>query len=164
MAHKTLSLALAALVLSACVDTATQPTEVTGPSFARTSAPADWQEVNFTRFDNCNGEFVDFETKRKWVTTITNDGARGFHVGLHRAWRGTGVGQDTGTEYTLNWPWQQQQYTRGFPFTLTRTANNNLISKGKADNRIFKGTRHITVNANGDVTVDFNDITLECVG
>jgi hypothetical protein len=120
---------------------------------------------DFTIWDPCNGEFVDFVTKRKHVFNTTFDANGGIHIGFHRAWRGKGVGQVTGTEYPFNFPWQRQFYVRGpFPEVFHQSVNNNLVSKGSADNRLFTHTEQFTVNANGDVTVDIVHRNLRCVG
>ncbi len=122
-------------------------------------------DFNFTIFDGCNGEFVDFVTKRKHVFNTTFDASGGVHVGVHRAWWGTGVGQTTGTVYSFNWPRQEQFYAPGpFPEIFSQRIANNLVRRGSADNRIFSLTLHVTVNANGDVTADVFDLTLTCVG
>ncbi len=141
-----------------------------GPALAGIDAPqlavtsTGWLEFNFTSNDNCNGELVDWTTLRKFVFTTTFDAAGGGHVGVHRTWRGTGVGQVTGTAYILNWPNEIQQSFSAVPFTATQRIANNLVTKGNRDNRIFSLTRHITVNANGEVTVDFSKLTLTCQG
>ncbi len=147
-----------------CAD-APVPTEVDTPEPNLAVVNTGFFDFNFTTFDGCNGEFVDFVTKRKHIFNTTFDAAGGVHLGFHRAWEGTGVGQTTGTVYNLNWPNQRQFYSLGpFPVIFTRRIANNLVSRGSADNRIFSLTEHVTVNANGDVTADVFDLTLECVG
>ncbi len=147
-----------------CAD-APVPTEVDTPEPNLAVVNTGFFDLNFTTFDGCNGEFVDFVTKRKHIFNTTFDAAGGIHLGFHRAWKGTGVGQTTGTVYNLNWPNQIQQYFGGpFPQTFTQRIANNLVSRGSADNRIFSLTRHVTINANGDVTADVSHFTLRCVG
>ncbi|MHC4406850.1 MAG: hypothetical protein ACYTG0_45115 [Planctomycetota bacterium] len=166
MRAKRLAVVFCALFVAAACDSATksvEPTDVTGPSLAVVNTG--FFDLNWTTFDECTGEDVDFVTKRKDVFNTTFDEAGGIHMGWHRTWVGKGVGQVTGTEYILNWPWQRQFYARGpFPETFTQRVNNNLPSKGDADNRILSLTDHVTVNANGDVTADVFDFTLKCVG
>ena len=147
-----------------CAD-APVPTEVDTPEPNLAVVNTGFFDFNFTTFDGCNGEFVDFVTKRKHIISSTVDAAGGVHFGFHRVWTGTGVGQTTGTVYNLNWPRQRQSYAGGpFPQIFSRRIANNLVSRGSADNRIFSVTEQFTVNANGDVTADVFDLTLKCVG
>jgi hypothetical protein len=154
-------------VVIGCTDTqdptAPAGVDVAGPSLA--ALPPGWTEFNWTTFDGCNGEFVDFETRRAQRIEVKSDANGGFHFSFHRTWIGTGVGRDTGTEYVFNWPGEWQEYVGGpFPETFTRMLANNLVSKRGAENRIFRGLIHYTVNANGDITSDVSNLTLECVG
>lgn len=127
--------------------------------------PPGWFQFDFTSNDNCNGELVDWTTRRIDRISVKTDGAGGLHFSLHRTWIGTGVGQVTGTEYNLNWPHQVTENVKPpFPYTFSRVIANNLVTKGSADNRIFRLVQQFTVNANGDVTVNRSDLTLECVG
>ncbi|MEQ9569145.1 MAG: hypothetical protein RLN75_03055 [Longimicrobiales bacterium] len=127
--------------------------------------PPGWFELNLTTLDNCNGEPVDWTTRRIDRVSTKADGAGGFHFSLHRTWIGTGVGQVSGTEYVLNWPHHVNENVKPpFPYSFSRVIANNLVTKGNADNRIFRLIQKFTVNANGDVTVDRSEITLECVG
>ncbi len=156
-----------AVLASGCTDAESPmaPSTPELPEVSLSALPPGWFELDFTANDNCNGEMVDFETRRIDRLTVKEDAAGGFHVSLHRTWIGTGVGQVTGTEYNLNWPHQVTNNFRGpFPETFNRYIANNLVSKGSADNRIFSLLQHLTVNANGDVTVDRSDLKLECVG
>ena len=133
------------------------------PSFA--ALPPGWIQWNMTRTDPCNGEDVYFETRRidRFESRVTRAG--GIRLRVHRTWIGKGVGLDTGTEYEFNWPRQWEEDVSGpFPQTFSFTDGNSLISHGSADNRIFRSTRTLTVNANGEVTADHSHVTLECVG
>lgn len=155
--------ALLALGVTACTEPPTAPVD-RDPVTAE-ALPPGWVEVDFTTFDTCNGEFVDFTTRRTDRVSLKADGAGGFHFSLHRTWIGTGVGQATGTEYNLNWPHELSENVKPpFPYTFTRMIANNLVSKGDAENRIFRLVQHATINANGEVSVVFGKSTLECVG
>jgi hypothetical protein len=159
-----LTLVFLSSAIMGCAD-APVPTEADVPEHNLAVVNTGFFDFNITIFDQCNGEDVDFVTKRKHIFNTTFDAAGGVHVGFHRAWWGTGVGQTTGTVYQLNWPWQEQLYARGpFPQVFSRRINNNLPTRGSAPNRLFSLIQHLTVNANGEVTVDFSDLKLTCVG
>lgn len=159
-------LALALVVggaLTACTDSPAEP--AMRDVVTAEALPPGWVQLDFTSGDNCNGELVDWTTRRIDRSSLKSDGAGGFHFSLHRTWIGTGVGQVTGTEYILNWPNQVTENVRPpFPYTFSRVIANNLVTKGSADNRIFRLVQQFTINANGDATVNRSDLTLECVG
>lgn len=158
-----LVLPVALLSLMACGETPSQP-DVPDPSFAVNGA-GEWVDINLTTFDSCNDELVDWTTRQQIRTWSRADKSGGFHIGFHRTWVGTGVGQVTGTESILNWGHNVQRYFGGpFPQTFTRVIDNNIVTKGSAANRIFSLKQHITVNANGEVTVDHSEQKLVCVG
>jgi hypothetical protein len=152
------------LAVTSCADTPTEPA-LRDAVTAAAALPPGWVAMNFTTGDQCNGELVDFTTRRIDRVSLKQDGAGGFHFSVHRTWIGTGVGQISGTEYTFNWPNEISEHFRPpFPYSFTRAVNNNLVSKGNADNRIFRAVFKFTVNANGEVVNDFVNSRLECVG
>ena len=161
-------LALPVVFAVACTDqpapTAPAGVDVPGPSL--TVVNTGFEPFNFTIFDECTGENVDFVTRQKTVFNVEVDPTGGLHVGLHRAWIGTGVGQTTGTVYNLNWPWQQefQAPLGSLPFILVQAINNNLPSRGSADNRIFSLIHLFIIDANGNPRANVLDLTLTCQG
>lgn len=50
----------------------------------------------------------------------------------------------------------------GSPFVQTIINNFRIIGQGPGNNFLFHETAHITINNNGDVTVDFDNLSVEC--
>ena len=152
---------LAALGCGEAADPATL-VGISTPNFA-VVGESEWRDVDFSTLDQCNGERVDFSTRRRVVNTVTFDGSGGGHFGSHRAWEGTGVGRTTGNEYILNWPLQLQQSFAALPFTFTRRIANNLVTKGSDDNRIFSVTAHFTI-IDGETISEVREVAMNCAG
>jgi len=164
---KKLAVLALGVFIAACSETPTETPTMDAPpvAFSNAAVPDGWFEDNRTTPDNCNGELVDWTTRRIDRVSFREDGAGGFHFSLVRTWIGTGVGQVTGTEYILNWPNTVSEHIRPpFPHTFTQVIANNLVSTDGSENRIFRLVQHRTVNANGELTSDVADLTLECVG
>ena len=51
-----------------------------------------------------------------------------------------------------------------FPRSYTESADVRIISTGSSDNLLIRNTFHLTINANGDVTVDKPTFEEICVG
>jgi hypothetical protein len=108
----------------------------------------------------CNGEMVATEAEQfENITLVTNK--KGTHFSVVTNIHGTGTGLTTGAKYQLN---------------AVATAHN---SEGGADNQtlwqdfVFNGqgavpnflvqlVEHFTINANGDLVVDFRKINTKC--
>jgi hypothetical protein len=112
--------------------------------------------------NECNGETVALSGEAHVVIRETSDGAGGMHFGFHGNFTGvTGTG-DQGNDYSV-------QDVLNDSFNLTNGATEHtvnesftLISHGSAPNFIGHALFHITVNANGDITVEFTNISGEC--
>lgn len=52
----------------------------------------------------------------------------------------------------------------GLPVTDTFTTIFNLVSRDGGENFLSEVTFHITVNENGDVTADVENVRSQCVG
>lgn len=126
--------------------------------------PPGWEARSLSILDDCNGETVAIESRflRRFVVTPAPQG--GVHINFHWSEIGTGVGETTGTEYNYTSADNRDRKRFDLPATFTIALSRHLISKGSADNRLFHATLHITVNANGDETVNFLDTSVECVG
>lgn len=113
-------------------------------------------------FNPCNGETVTFTGVDHFTATVTLDGAGGFHLDAHDNVHVTATG-DQGNSYEGN---QEDNaplngrvaIVQTLPFTFSE------ISKGSAPNFEVHALQHITVNANGTVTVFFSSFTSSCRG
>jgi hypothetical protein len=135
-------------------------------AFAGSSRAAVVQSARFpiadTIDDPCTGEVVDLTGTAHIVFTMTVNDNRGslmFHANSIES----GVGETTGASYTL--PANFSDHIEGSfvngQFTQTTVIRNlRLITAGGGNNFLtFDDTFHITANANGDVTVEFDHLT-----
>ena len=78
--------------------------------------------------------------------------------------KGTGVAEGTGATYQWNDAInlaQQGTLDEG-PLTETFTQRTRLVGKGSATDIHFDVTAHVTTNANGEITVLFDDSEVSC--
>ena len=83
---------------------------------------------------------------------------------LHINAKGTGVAQGTGATYQWNDAInlaQQGTIAEG-PLTETFTQRTRLIGQGGATDIHFDVVAHVTTNANGDITVQFDNAETAC--
>lgn len=97
-----------------------------------------------------------------FTATVTDNTVSGT---LHGNPHGTDlVGETTGDVYqgtgvtreSFSGSLQNGQYT------LTFVNSFHLIGPGSGNNLLAQEVEHVTINANGDVTVDFDNLTEEC--
>jgi hypothetical protein len=105
-------------------------------------------------FDVCNNEIVDFTGTLSIHTNVTTDANGNMHISSHGITIADAVGETTGFTYQFHSGVENEtnvdaSFTTG-EFTLKQ--NDALIGQGQAPNLLFKGTNHMTVNANGVVT------------
>jgi hypothetical protein len=113
-------------------------------------------------FNPCNGETVTFTGVAHVVQSVTLDGNGGFHLVANDNIHVTATGS-LGNEYEGNEEDQSQFNGRvGFEQTLVSTFSE--ISKGSAPNFEVHALQHMTVHANGTVTVFFSNFTSSCRG
>ncbi|HEX2186833.1 MAG TPA: hypothetical protein VHN78_15150 [Chloroflexota bacterium] len=114
------------------------------------------------------GEEVAFSGTFHTVVSVTKDAAGGLHAAVHSNlanFQGTGT---SGAEYVLAAGQLAQgnlQFTKGSQAEVTFTQTTLVIRKGSdtpADDFLLHLTEHITVNANGELTVSHFRVTAEC--
>jgi hypothetical protein len=122
------------------------------------------QQFSDVIINSCTSEaiFVQAETCTSFV--LTQDQAGGFHLRIHQETHGTGVGITSGNEYVINEVANQELNTKSLQLEENVVEDSLLISKGSLPNEIVKLTTHLTVNANGDVTVFRTSFEIECKG
>jgi hypothetical protein len=141
---------------------------VTAAQAANTTITNTSFSVSFSEFVPCAnggaGETVDFTGTVHSLLRTTINGNR-FSQTFEGNYQGvTGTGETTGDTYVGNGAEHQTfngSLTNG-QFTGTFTTHVNFIGKGSAPNLTFSEVAHITVNANGDVTVNFDNFSVDC--
>ena len=101
-------------------------------------------------------EMVDMYVDYKWVshTTITPSGA--FTMRYSDTNKGTGIGQITGNHYANQWNWHYQETGRiGDTLQLHGALIWRNLDTGRT--QLSNYMVHVTVNANGTVTVEHAD-------
>ncbi|WP_373495174.1 hypothetical protein [Aquiflexum sp.] len=113
-----------------------------------------------TTVDFC-GELVDVDGEFHFVSNSVFSNNGNVMLKYHVNGKGTGVGQDSGAVYQWNEVSNQTfNASKGINYTVTQTFM--MIGQGKAPNRKVHLTYHITINANGELTVDVYNLSVEC--
>jgi hypothetical protein len=165
------ALVLAGAVLLIIGISTIYPTAYSGPSSAayaaaQTVTTVEKIPVEGTVFVPCaadgSGEDVHLAGKVNSVFHVTLDNAGGAHVKVHQNDQGiSGTGLTTGDKY-------QRTGATNFEFNSkvgeeqTLVFTFNFIGQGNGNNFLLHGTLHVTVNANGIVTADVDNISAEC--
>jgi hypothetical protein len=141
-----------------------------GPSSAyaaaQTITTVEQIPVEETLFVPCGaggaGEDVHLAGKVNQVFHVTLDNTGGAHVKLHSSDQGiSGTGLTTGDKYQRTGATNSQFNTKvGEEHTITLIIN--FISQGNENNFLAHVTEHVTVNANGIVTAEVLNISVEC--
>lgn len=164
MRSAALAVASLALVVSACADAPTSPTE--RPSLAATTFTENLIiPVVLNVFVSCAnggaGEFVTLEGNLHVLNHITSN-KNGFHVKSHVQPQGiSGTGQTTGDKYQATGV-TQDQFNLGPGQTYTFINNFRIIGQGPGNNFLVHQNFHYTINANGELTVVVNNSRVEC--
>jgi len=112
-----------------------------------------------------DGETIDMSGTLHILTYTTEDANGGLHTYVHFQPQGaTAVGQDTGDIYRAVGVTQQSMniHSSGFPVTQTFVNNFRMIGPGPGNNLQMHQTMHMTIDANGTTTVDFDKPSINC--
>jgi hypothetical protein len=116
----------------------------------------------------CIGEDVHLTGTLHAVSTLVINKNTGHWIWQYNPKGLTGVGLDTGTVYHATGLTRQEfQWTEQpdlYPMNFTFVNRVPLISEGSGANLVWIQTVHATLNANGEVTADFNDDRFLCTG
>ncbi|MCB9141961.1 MAG: hypothetical protein H6646_06760 [Anaerolineales bacterium] len=100
---------------------------------------------------------------RRWVSHITLDSAGGFSMNYHETFQFSGVSDITGYRYAGHWVKNEHQsgrvgevYNWVWP-VVVRNLDTHEVA-------VSDFQMHVTVNANGVVTVDRSDFAVRCPG
>lgn len=111
--------------------------------------------------DVCGEELVEFQGMYHYTETLRFSDNGKIHYKFHINAKGTGVGLSSGTTYQWNDSINESaNLSPGESYTFTQTWN--MIGQGDAPNLRIKARFHVTVNANGELTVLFNSSTADC--
>jgi hypothetical protein len=111
--------------------------------------------------DSCTGEVIDYSGTENLVSNVVANGSGGFHINVNLQQHVTGVGETSGTQYTLNGTFNTEFNVNGAA-ELTITLHEVFVAHGSQPNEAAAALLHITVNANGDVTVLVDKLTDDC--
>ena len=137
--------------------------------FATATADVEREVVPFV-FDDvnpCNGEPVIMTGELILTTRTTIDSSGGLHVAFNLVPSGVRGEGASGAVYKAVGGEREHfnvDLDDDAPLTDTFTSVFNLVSQGSTDNFIARITFHVTVNANGEVTVVFDNVVAECRG
>lgn len=167
-------IALALLAGTACSDGPTSP-EARRPSGGGTprfsATPSTTNEVvpfAIDVFVPCAnggvGEVVSASGRLHFLFVIVFNGAGGATFKSHSQPQGvSGVGQTTGVKYQGTGVTQDiTSFGADFPITQTFINNFRFIGQGPGNNYLVHSTTHVTVNANGQITAEVNNVSVEC--
>lgn len=101
------------------------------------------------------------------IVNDTTDANGGLHFDIRGNAQGVvATGAISGDRYRLAGDFWSEQTVRNasFPLSLTLVEVHNAVSAGSAQNFIVHIVRHLTINANGDVTASVDAVSAECRG
>jgi hypothetical protein len=125
--------------------------------------------LEFSGEAGCTGEELTGIVRIHQVVSSTTDATGRVHTQFHSNVLGGRVtGSSTGTVYRLVAAGHETDFSLLFdeppPIHYTQTLTAKLVSTGPLQNAVLHLVRHLTINANGTVTSEFDKTTLECRG
>jgi hypothetical protein len=120
--------------------------------------------------DDCEGgvETIVVESIARVVVHTTTDENGGIHSFVNLSLHGVTATDANGETVHFSAQEHDGLYVLDVPtsgtFTHTFTQTSKAISSGPSDNRFITTLMHLTVNANGEVTSETFDQTIECRG
>jgi hypothetical protein len=112
------------------------------------------------RSGDCTGEDVELSGTIHLVSQLQSDGSEVGHINYQGV---SGVGLTSGTTYRSS-SVDNFRLAAPFPSDITSVRSLRLISPGPEDDLLVRFLFHITVNANGEITAEVEDVNFECVG
>jgi hypothetical protein len=165
--HRSFLIPVVVLASALALGCGDQPasTEAVGAGVDRAVTQNETDPFTTEYTDPCNGEVIAFEGFIHMLAHQTADGRGGFHAAFHYNLTVRGLGQTTGATYTGTEA-QSDAFTvkPPYPFNETFTVHTNVIGRGDAPDFRAHITFHVTVNANGELTVAFEKFRAECRG
>jgi len=141
---------------------------VTAAQAGNTTITNEQIPVSFTDLVPCAaggaGELVDFTGTIHVVSRVTINGNR-ESASFHENYQGLkGVGETTGDTYVGN---AEENGSQNLSLNNGQAESSfqlhiNYNGQGSAPNFSENAVEHITINANGDVTVSFTNFSIDC--
>ena len=97
------------------------------------------------------------------IIHTTQDAQGGMHEAIRQSGVFSAIGLTTGTKYV----WIQiagaavNQHGVA-PFEFTQTVSDRIVGRGPNNGQLLKHVAHVTINANGELSVSFERLTSEC--
>jgi hypothetical protein len=112
------------------------------------------------RSGDCTGEDVELSGTIHLVSQLQSDGSEVGHINYQGV---SGVGLTSGTTYRAS-SVDNFRLAAPFPSDITSVRSLRLISPGPEDDLLVRFLFHITVNANGEITAEVEDVNIKCKG
>jgi hypothetical protein len=153
---------LALAVLLAACEAPTSPMTGTALGPSAQVIRNDHFETQTVAINDCNGEIIAIDATIHLVTSVTNDGAGGYHVKIHRNVSGSGVNEATGVEYVVSEEDNNEYSVSAGASEQTSIVHFNLVSKGNAPNEVAEVTFHLTITPDGDLVTYHDGTRIDC--
>jgi hypothetical protein len=112
----------------------------------------------------CTGEPIELQYREQFSLQMNTLPNGRFHGKYHFNEQGTtGVGLTTGRKYQfMELQNEEVRMVGDLPYTITAISMRRAISQGSAGNFVVLNRYHVTLNADGTVVVERNDVSAEC--
>lgn len=116
-------------------------------------------QLHAIRSNECNGEQVELSGVIHLVSQVMPGGSVVGHFNYQGV---TGIGLSTGIQYRAATV-DQVRLEAPFPSSIQSVRRFRLIAQGAEDDVLVDAIFHITVNGNGEVTAEIQELTTRCV-
>jgi hypothetical protein len=120
-------------------------------------------ELPFEQHNPCTGEDVIGDIRLHYLLNLTINGNNVSGMELLQ-YSAHGVGQTTGASYTgseVGYAPFKASLLNG-EATMSDSVTFHLTTPGAGNNWVIRATSHITINANGAVTVSYDNLSSSC--
>ena len=160
-----MSRSLLLAILGACVACdASTPTGLRTPASEPSHAVVvnDHTETLVLAFSGCDDDFLSGTAKSHVVSGVTYDAAGRFRTTFKSELADVRLSSAaTGASYVGSTEWSQN-LSFGSAGTFTTIRNEKLVGTGRTPNMMLHFVTHVTVNANGEITSDVGQFSIDC--
>ena len=125
---------------------------------AKQGATSHQLPLHAIRSGDCTGELVELTGIIHLVSHTQQDGSVIGHFNYQNV---TGIGLTSGIRYHVS-AVDHFHLSASIQSSVHSVRNFHLISEGSSDNLLVQGLYIINVNANGEVTVEVDDLSMVC--